>query len=62
MYRSSHKARKTYISSLIDVGININTVRALAGHADERTTYFNYYFDRAPEDEKKRLLEAALSN
>lgn len=47
LYRSSHKLRKTYISSLIDAGININTIRAYAGHADEKTTYFNYCFDRA---------------
>ncbi|MBQ0004625.1 MAG: hypothetical protein KBS68_02045 [Clostridiales bacterium] len=46
---------------LIDVGININTVRSLAGHADERTTYYNYCFDRAPDAEKKHLVEMALS-
>ena len=61
-YRSSHKLRKTYISSLIDAGININTIRSYAGHADEKTTYFNYCFDRAPDAEKKRLLEKALAN
>jgi integrase len=60
LYRSSHKSRKTYISSLIDAGININTIRSYAGHADERTTYFNYCFDRAPDAEKKMLLEKAL--
>ena len=60
LYRSSHKSRKTYISSLIDAGININTVRSYAGHADERTTYFNYCFDRAPDTEKKMRLEKAL--
>ena len=48
------------ISSLIDAGININTIRSYAGHADERTTYFNYCFDRAPDTEKKMLLEKAL--
>lgn len=62
LFRSSHKSRKTYISSLIDAGININTVRSYAGHADERTTYFNYCFDRAPDTEKKMLLEKALAN
>ena len=59
-YRSSHKARKTYISALIDAGININTVRALAGHADERTTYFNYCYDRATDEYKRKLIEEAL--
>lgn len=60
LYRSSHKARKTYISALIDGGVNINTVRAMAGHADERTTYFNYCFDRATDEYKKSLIEKAL--
>ena len=59
-YRSSHKARKTYISALIDAGININTVRALAGHADERTTYSCYCYDRASDEQKKKLIEEAL--
>ena len=61
LYRSSHSARKTYISSLIDAGININTVRSYAGHADERTTYWNYCYDRTPDAEKKELLERALA-
>ena len=61
LYRSSHSSRKTYISSLIDAGININTVRSYAGHADERTTYFNYCYDRTPDAEKKQLLEKALA-
>ena len=61
-YRSSHKLRKTYISSLIDAGVNINTIRSYAGHADEKTTYYNYCFDRAPDAEKKRLLEKALAS
>ena len=44
------------------IGININTVRSYAGHADERTTYFNYCFDREPDTEKKRLLEKAMAS
>lgn len=32
-----------------------------AGHADERTTYFNYCYDRTPDAEKKQLLEKALA-
>ncbi len=49
--RSSHKARKTVISTLIDDGVNINTIREMMGQKDERTTYGNYCFDRT---EKKR--------
>ena len=58
--KSSHKARKTYISALIDSGFNINSLREMVGHADERTTYNNYCFDRATEDERVLLVEKAL--
>lgn len=58
--KSSHKARKTFISSLIDAGMNINTVRRLAGHVDERTTLQNYVFDRSSTEEKLDKMEKAL--
>lgn len=54
---SSHKIRKTYISSLIDGGININKVRELAGHEDERTTLNNYCFDRNTDVHTENELE-----
>ena len=60
MRKSSHKTRKTYISALIDGKVNINTIREMVGHADERTTYNNYCFDRSTEDEKVNLIEKAL--
>ena len=44
--RGPHKARKTYISQLLDAGVNINTVRNIAGHQDEKTTLNNYCYDR----------------
>jgi len=59
--KSSHKARKTYISALIDGQVNINTVRELVGHADERTTLGNYCFDRRTQDEKISIIENALN-
>lgn len=58
--KTSHKTRKTYISALIDGKVNINTVREMVGHADERTTYNNYCFDRSTEDEKLKLIQKAL--
>ena len=61
-HKTSHKARKTYISALIDGKVNINTIREMVGHADERTTYNNYCFDRSTEDEKKALIEKALAS
>ena len=60
-YRSSHKARKTVISSLIDEGMNINTIREMVGHTDERTTMNSYCYDRCSEDERRAILERALS-
>ena len=59
--KSSHKARKTYISTLIDAGVNINTIREMVGHADERTTYNSYCFDRTDKSERQKIIEAALA-
>lgn len=59
--RSTHKARKTYISTLIDAGVNINTVRQVAGHVDEITTYHSYIYDRSDENAKKQAIKDAIS-
>ena len=52
-------AAKTALSSLPN--ININTVRKVVGHSDERTTLKNYVYDRNTSAEKKRKFEDALS-
>lgn len=59
--KSSHKARKTYISCLIDGQININTIRSMVGHANEKTTLESYCFDRNPESEKAQRIKNALA-
>ena len=59
-YRSPHKIRKTYISALIDAGVNIDTIRRLVGHTDERTTYKSYCYDRKEDKEIKEQLNDAL--
>ena len=59
--KSSHKARKTYISSLIDVGINLNSVREYVGHSDERTTLHNYCFDRNNDEQRLAMVEKAVT-
>ena len=59
--KSSHKARKTYISALLSEGVNINTVREMVGHTDERTTFKSYCFDRLERSERGNLIESALS-
>lgn len=61
-HKSSHKSRKTYISALIDGQVNINTIREMVGHADERTTFGNYCFDRCTDSEKTQLIQNALCN
>lgn len=48
------------ISSMIDEGININTVRKIIGHEDERTTYNNYCYARKRPDEIISQLDKAL--
>ena len=60
-HKSTHCARKTYTSSLIDANININTVRKVVGYSDERTTLKNYVYARNTSAEKKRKFEDALS-
>ena len=59
--KTPHCGRKTYISTLLDGGVNLNTVRKLVGHADERTTLHNYYYDRSTTAEKRKTIENALS-
>lgn len=60
--KSIHKIRKTYISALIDGGININEIRKQVGHADERTTYQNYCFNRMSEEQTENQMEQALND
>ena len=60
IHKSSHKARKTFVSALLDGGININSVRKMTGHADAQTTYKSYVFDRSSDADKKAKMENAL--
>lgn len=58
--RSIHKLRKTFISTLIDAGMNIDTIRRLAGHKDETVTLRNYCFDRSRPETIRDQLASAL--
>lgn len=60
LHKSPHKIRKTYISTLIDDGVNIDTIRRLVGHEDERTTYGSYCYDRRSNKQVEEQLENAL--
>ena len=53
-HKSSHKARKTFVSAALDSGINLNTVREAVGHQDERTTLQSYLYDRSGNEELKQ--------
>ena len=59
--KSMHKIRKTYISTLIDSQlVNLNTIRTLVGHGDERTTLKCYCFNRKNDLQTQESLEKAL--
>ncbi len=60
MEKGTHKIRKSYISTLIDSGLNINEIRKQAGHEDERTTYGNYCYNRLSNAQTESILEKAL--
>lgn len=57
-----HKIRKTYISTLIDGGVNINEIRKLVGHTNEKTTLRNYCFNRKDKFETEAMLELIIKN
>jgi hypothetical protein len=42
--------------------MNINTIREWVGHAEEQTTWGSYCYDRRTTDERKEILESALSS
>ena len=59
--KSTHNIRKSYISSLLDGGLNLNEVRKQAGHEDERTTLHNYCFNRNDMESNEMDIEKALA-
>lgn len=60
--KSTHKIRKSFISTLLDAGININEVRKQVGHEDEHTTLSNYCFNRNDDAQKEADMEHALAS
>lgn len=60
--KGNHKIRKTFISSLFDANININTIREMAGHESEQTSLKNYCFDRTERTELENKLDNMCSN
>mgnify|MGYP004493296801 FL=1 len=60
IHKPSHTARRTFISSLLDAQMSINSVRQYAGHSDERTTLQNYVFDRTDKAARLQKFEDAV--
>ena len=60
-YRSSHKLRKTAISTMVDSGMSINAVKTYAGHSSESTTMKHYVFDRNGKTARNQQIDKALA-
>ena len=59
--RSSHKLRKTFISTLYDTeGISKDELRRISGHSDLAVTHSCYVFNRNPEETTLSALNKAL--
>ena len=59
--RSPHKGRKTYISNLLNSGIDPDFVREQVGHKDLQTTFNSYTFSTTRKEKQLEQLENALN-
>lgn len=59
--RSPHKCRKTYISTLLNKGMDPDFVREQAGHCDLQTTYNSYVYSTTRPEEKVKQLNDILA-
>ena len=59
--RSPHKCRKTYISNLLNKGMDADFVREQAGHKDLQTTLNCYAYSTTRNEEKVKHLEEILA-
>ena len=60
--RSPHKCRKTYISNLLNNGMDLDFVREQAGHKDLQTTLNAYTFSTTRDEENIRKLNDILGS
>ncbi|MDD7307537.1 MAG: site-specific integrase [Eubacteriales bacterium] len=59
--RTSHAARRTYISMLLNKGISHAAIQRYVGHIDEQTTLNNYHYDTNTADENYAVLSKVLN-
>lgn len=59
--KSPCKLRKTYISLLIDSGVNISDVMNQVGHQDKQTTYNNYCYSVNTDKQAEEQIEKCIS-
>ena len=59
--RSPHKGRKTYISTLLNKGLDPDFVRTQVGHRDLQTTLNSYAFSTTRKEKQLDALSEALS-
>ncbi|MCP1103249.1 integrase [Aequitasia blattaphilus] len=55
--RSPHKGRKTYISNLLNNGVDPDFVRIQAGHQDLETTFSSYAYSTTKKEEQINQIE-----
>ena len=58
--KSSHKIRKTFISTAFESGIKISRISDVVGHNDTRTTFKHYCHDCEEQDSLVDQFEKAL--
>lgn len=54
--KSPHKLRKTYISILLDNGVDKRLVQDVAGHTEIATSERNYHRNRKSDAKKEEIL------
>ena len=60
--KSSHKARKTFISKLLNVGMSPSKAAELAGIVAKKVMFDSYLFDTLLDAESKEIFETSLNH
>lgn len=55
--KSAHKIRKTYISTMVSSGIDLDTIRRVSGHTDISTTFNSYTYSLNSDEENHKEFE-----